>query len=433
MVAVGRALVAGGVSVVVALAMASGCSASDGGASPGGGGGNAGNGASTGGSGGSDSGVIDAPVNDGALTADSACAEYSAEAKQAPAAMLIVLDQSLSMAQSGKWTAAQLAIVQAIDTPAFDNMSLGLLVYPAGQVPGPTCLLGLNVWCGVSALAQVPLTDTGFNKSSAPGVRQNIYNWLSSHQPVGDSTPGYDALKAAIDALQLYPTQGSRLILLISDGGFGCTSLSNRPGFMDQVNCPDWEDPQSVISLLGNAHDDPNKPVQTFVVGVPGSDTKPGSPNDPPYYMRRALSAFALAGSKETVPAGCDGTWSQSAADPSLACHFDLTQGNFNASALAQTISDIRGKALGCVYQLPEPQNGETTVNKDKVNVEVTINGVKTTVPKRTDKNDTCEAAPCWDYDAQDQIVLIGKACEDLSKATDAKIDIVVGCDTIVK
>ncbi len=71
--------------------------------------------------------------------------------------MLIVLDKSLSMAQSGKWTAAQLAIVQAIDTDAFDNMALGLMVYPARNraatgLPGSDLAVSDLLWrFGVAA------------------------------------------------------------------------------------------------------------------------------------------------------------------------------------------------------------------------------------------------------------------------------------------
>ena len=131
------------------------------------------------------------------------CIRDRVEAKQAPLAMLVVLDKSTSMAQAGKWTAAQLAIVQAIDTAGFDNLALGMLLYPAGDVPGPACVFGLSVSCGVSALPQVPIADTGSAKSNAPGVRQQIYNWLASNQPNGTATPGYDALKAAIAGLSL--------------------------------------------------------------------------------------------------------------------------------------------------------------------------------------------------------------------------------------
>src|ERR1700679_3487880 len=42
----------------------------------------------------------------------AACTTFSAQAQQAPAAMLIVLQRSASMSTSGKWTAAQQAIIQ---------------------------------------------------------------------------------------------------------------------------------------------------------------------------------------------------------------------------------------------------------------------------------------------------------------------------------
>lgn len=433
-----RGFVSGGFGVVAALALAGACSSASGGggsgAAGGVGGGAGDSSAGSGGSGGNDSGLIDSPSNDGSLNPDSACAQFTEEAKQAPAAMLIVLDRSLSMAQAGKWTAAQLAIVQAIDSSGFDNLALGLSVYPAGDVPGPACIFGFTVSCGVSALPQVPLSDSGTAKSNMPGVRQSIYNWLSANQPNGTATPGYDALKAAISALQLYSIQGNRLLLLISDGGFGCTSLSSpqRPAFQDSVGCLDWEHPDNVIKLLGAAYKDTGAPVRSFIVGVPGSDTKPTDQDAPPYYMRRALSAFALAGSPDTVPTGCDGNFTQAGTDPALPCHFDLTQGSFNAQSLSQSITDIRGKALGCVYQLPQPSGGGT-VDKGKVNVTVTIDGKPTQIPKRTDATDTCATEPCWDYDKDDQIVLIGKACEDLKKSQNSKVEIIVGCTTIVK
>lgn len=445
-----RVLGVGGVVTLAALQIWAGCAASDSGSGGGGGTGSGGTGGSSasGGTGGIDgssgsggdggignTGAVDSG-SDGNLTPDSSCAQFQVEAKQAPAALLIVLDRSTSMAEAGKWTAAQLAIVQAIDSNAFDNLSLGMLVYPAGDVPGPACIMGFPVSCGVSALPQVPLADTGTAKSNTPGVRQQIYGWLSSNQPNGTATPGYDALAAAIAGIGMYslPAGGIRAVLLISDGGFTCTSLSNpqRPAFPDSLGCLDWEHPDNVVQLLDAAYDDATTPVRTFVIGVPGSDTTPTDPEAPPYYMRRAMSAFAKAGSPTSVPAGCDGTFQQNQPDPAVPCHFDLTQGNFNAQALGDAIADIRGQVLGCIYQLPEPAPGET-IDKGKVNVNVTIDGTTQTIPQRSDPNDTCESSPCWDYDDKDQIVLLGKACEDLKTATSSKVEILVGCTTIVK
>lgn len=385
-----------------------------------------------------DSGLIDAPLADGNLTSETSCALFTEEAKQAPAALTIVLDRSSSMNQGNKWTAAQLAIVQAIDTAAFDNIALGLLAFPTGDVPGPACLFGgtIPVGCAVSALPQVQLADTLTAKSNQPGVRQQIYNYLGSNPPAaqGASTPGYAALQGAISALQLFPLQGTRALVFISDGGFDCTSVASpsRPAYPDTVGCQDYEHPNNVVQLLTGAYNDPAFPVRTFIVGVPGADTNNGDPNAPPYSVRRALSAFALAGSPNTVPAGCDGSYLQGAGDPALSCHFDLTQGNFNAGALAQALAEARGKTLGCAFKLPEPSGGQS-VDKNKVNVNVTIDGNSSTLPKRSNPGDSCTNDGCWDYDSSDQVILIGKACEDIKKAKNAKVEILVGCTTIVK
>ena len=452
MAAHGWRVLSGGVAVVASLLVAGACSASGSNTPPGGyasggtdaGGGASGNSGSSGSSGSSGnsgssgtagSGFFDGP-NDANLTADTACAEFTAEAKQTPAAMQVVIDKSTSMAQAGKWTAAQTAIVTAIDASAFDDLTLGLLAYPAMDVAGPSCAFGLPVSCGVTALPQVALGDTGTDKSTATsGVRKDISSWLSTNPPVGSATPGYDALNAGIQALQALPLQGRRLMLLITDGGFTCASLSSRPGYADSLGCADWEYPDSVVTLLTNAYDDASKPVWTFIVGVPGSDTHQGDPEAPPYSMRLALSAFAYAGSPTTVDPSCDGTsFAQSGGDPSVPCHYDLTSGSFDAQSLADTLSAIRGTALGCTYDVPEPPGGGT-VNPDKVNVNVSGDGGQSydTLPKRSDPTDDCAVDPCWDYDSQGQVELLGKACADVKASTDAKVQILGGCDTIVK
>lgn len=223
-------------------------------------------------------------------------------------------------------------------------------------------------------------------------------------------------------------------MILLSDGGFGCTSLSNplRPNYTDGLGCPDWENPNNVVNLLDAAYKHGTAPVHTFVIGLPGTDTKPTDTDAPPYYMRRAMSAFAQAGSPDTVPPGCDGTYSQAGGDPAVSCHFDLTQGNFNTAALAKAISDARGKALGCVYELPEASGGGQ-VDKNKVNVIITVGGNAVQLTKRLDPTNPCTSEGCWDYDEDGKVVLVGKACADVTAAESAKVQILVGCETVVK
>ena len=206
------------------------------------------------------------------------CATGTFEGHQSPAALLVVLDKSGTMASNNKYANAQQAIVAAIDQSAFDSMSLGLLGYPTIDVAAPACLFGLvpTVACGVSGLPQVPLAVAGTNLSSASsGVRHDIYQWLVSNSPApgnGDGNPSYDAINNGIGILQSYNISGKRILFYITDGGASCTSVSTRMGYTDGNGCPDWENPDSIISIVKTAHDDPNNPVNTIIVGVPGAD-----------------------------------------------------------------------------------------------------------------------------------------------------------------
>jgi hypothetical protein len=383
---------------------------------------------------------------DGLPRTDTACAYYSTEAKQTPAAMMIVLDRSSSMTTSNKWTAAVLAIVKAIDATSFDGMFLGLLAYPAFPVASPACLprwLVPQVSCGLPAVPQVALQDTGVEKTSgSAGPRKEIYKWLSDHAPDStqtDASPGYDALAAALKAVQAHPVKGKRLVLFITDGGFSCTSVSQppRPGYPDGFGCPDWEHPDSVIALLKAAHDHASTPVSTFIIGVPGSDSngqKQGPYDTAPYQMRLALSAYAYAGSPETVDAACGGrTFTKDGVAPSNPCHFDMTKGTFDANALADVIGGIRGKALGCTYELPKVDDKNQVILKDRVNVRLTIEGQPLQIPRRKSATDQCAANPCWDYNAAGEVELLGKACELIKGAKSARVEIVVGCMTVLQ
>ena len=77
--------------------------------------------------------------------------------------------------------------------------------------------------------------------------------------------------------------------------------------------------------------------------------------------MLLALSTYAVSGSPTTVDPTCDksAVWTQDRRAPANPCHIDLSNGaNFNASALATAIANLRGKELGCVYDLPPPPVG---------------------------------------------------------------------------
>jgi hypothetical protein len=425
--------------VFAAAAVGGGCSAS-GTLPPGGAGGT---GTVTSGVGGT--GILTSTGGTGGTGGINACATFHAAGKQDPAAMLIVLDRSASMSTVNKWPTAQTAVVQAIDADVFDTMSLGLTAFPAGPTAAPACLLGLfpQVYCGSykSDKIPIPLAPAASDKSSAAtGVRHDISNWLFSQMPEisdgSDSSPIYDALSEAYTALKGYNIE-KRIAVLITDGGFGCTSVASpsRPGISDGL-CPDWEYPSTVNTLIASARVNPSAPINTFVVGVPGSNSH-GEQQGPyataPYSMLLALSTYAVSGSPDTVDPTCDksAVFAVGGADPAHPCHINLASGtSFNPTALADAIAVVRGKALGCNFGLPDPPAGES-IDKNKVNVVVTVNGQQTVIPRRKDPSDTCASSPCWDYDAQGKVQLVGAGCTTAGQPG-VQVDIYVGCATIV-
>ena len=375
-----------------------------------------------------------APVN-GGCTASST---YSAT--QTPAAMLVVLDKSSSMADNNKWAFAGQAIVQAIDQDVFDSMSLGLFASPSGSVTGPACIFRLPVSCANPTFAQVGLAAAGSQKSAAPsGVRHDIKAYLANNDPdsgLGDASPLYAAVQTSLGILQSGSAVGKRILMVVTDGTISCNQLSNpaRPGFVDGNGCTrDWEDPNNIVTLLKNANQDASKPVESFIVGVPGADTYDASGSDaPPYHMRLALSAMAYAGAPSYVPANCTGkTFTQAGGDPTVSCHFDLTQSAFSAAALASTMAQVRGKVAACTYDLPMPVG--VTVDRNQVNVNLTTDGTSQALVRRKDSTNPCTSgAGCWDYGTDGKVQLLGSACGAAQAASHIDVKVTVGCTTIV-
>jgi hypothetical protein len=352
----------------------------------------------------------------------------------------VVLDRSESMAGT-KWQSAAQAIVQALDQDVFDTMWVGLYAAPVPpQITGPACIYGLPVDCQAPPFPQIALQSAGLVKSwGSSGVRRDILQWLNTNYPTtspfgGDASPLYAGLQAAITSLGAWPVQGKRILLAVTDGTLSCNQLSNpaRPGFADCNGCThDWEHPDNIVQLLGAAHADPQKPIESFVVGVPGADTyDPQGCSYPPYHMRLALSAIAWAGAPDYVNPACDGkTFTQSGGDPSIPCHYDMTQNNFNVQNLADAISQIRTKTVGCTFALPK-QDG-AVVDPALVNAYYSIaGGSDQIVLQRVDPNDPCTADGCWDYNKYGDLELIGKACDDVMAGPAAKVTVAVGCVT---
>ena len=364
-------------------------------------------------------------------------------ASSSPAAMMVVLDKSASMAQGNKWQAAAQAIVQSTDQNVFDSMWLGLYASPSAATAAPMCLqvFGISqVSCGAPAFPQIDLAATnGLKSTAATGVRRQIKDWLNTNNPdtgLGDPSPLYVSIQTAMDSLRAWPQNGKRILMVITDGSISCNQLSNpvRAGYPDANGCTiDWENPQNIVSLLSQAQQDPNQPIESFIIGVPGSDTyDPTGSNYPPYRMRLALSAMAYAGSPSNVPNNCNGrAYTKSGADPTIPCHFDLTVGALSAASVANAIATARQKVASCTYDLPTVGGGKVP-DKSQVNVSLYTNGQKSDLYRRKDTSNTCISDGCWDYNALGQVQLIGKACTDVQANSNTEVKVTIGCFTVI-
>ena len=89
---------------------------------------------------------------------------------------------------------------------------------------------------------------------------------------------------------------------------------------------------------------------------------------------------------------------------------------------------------IECAFDLPPPPDGQT-LDKDKVNVNFTVNGASAaTVIGRTSGADKCQAGG-WYYDNADapkRIQICDSTCTEIRKQSEVAIDIQLGCETVL-
>jgi hypothetical protein len=221
--------------------------------------------------------------------------------------MLLVIDKSSSMSEphpSGnglsKWDTMRSALgtmFTRIEGPNLDAnpaISLGLELFPnaAGSA--------LDASVTVEG-CQIPAGGSAINVPILAGAAQlsNVFDVISSRSP-GGYTPTAEALRRAYD----YYTQGdgrcqwgSRWVMLVSNGEANCNfSLSCNASSCTNAARANCSDPSNCCSnarylcddrdaVLAAINDLKNSGIQTYVVGMPSSDSEKAS-----------LNAFAIAG-----------------------------------------------------------------------------------------------------------------------------------------
>jgi hypothetical protein len=368
-----------------------------GGSGTGGAGGEAGTGAAG-------TGIIIGPGADsGTGTNDSGgCASSTIKAELIPANLLFVIDRSGSMscnlppitsssdceakpdrvdpARPSKWEIIRDALKAAFASlPA--TASAGIAYFSNDDE------------CGVQSMPSVAVKAVDAAQVSALSASLDAMKPGGGTPIVGATILGYKHLH------QQLGVPGSDFLVLLTDGSESCTPADVAGLVSTQV-------PNAF--LVG---------IRTFSIGVPGSEG-----------ARGLLSQIAFAGGTAASDT-CDHSGGKDVGD----CHFDMTTSQDFAGDLRKALATITGKALTCTFDVPVGPAG-VPVDRNRVNVNFT-RGSGAAVPILQDNTAACDqGADGWQYaDSDTKIILCGPTCAKVKSDPGARIDIVLGCRTVIK
>jgi hypothetical protein len=99
-----------------------------------------------------------------------------------------------------------------------------------------------------------------------------------------------------------------------------------------------------------------------------------------------------------------------------------------------QALNQIRGAALGCSYQIPDPGDAGV-IDFTQVNVQYTpgSGGPAQAIPQAPDQASCPPNADAWYYDnatAPTKILLCPYTCNRITPDSSGQVDILLGCQT---
>ncbi len=303
------------------------------------------------------------------------CATSSASGELTPVVMYVMFDRSSSMEQNNKWQDATGALQSFFEDPTSADLGVAYAVFPS-EVNGcadPACDRGA---CAVPVVSLGTLTA-----EAGDPQEQALVQALVNDQPGDGSgrTPMDIALGGAVDWAVDYQDANpdiAAVVVLVTDGeptgcntNIGAIADIARSGFTD--------------------HD-----VRTYAIGLEGSN-------------EGQMDQIASAGGTG------DGIFIGGAGDA--------------GQALRDALAQIRGEIASCDLLVPEPPNG-ATLNKDQVNVQLTLGG-DAVVLAQVGGADDCGDDASWHYNNDEtRILLCPAACDAVQADAASQIDVVLGC-----
>jgi hypothetical protein len=323
-----------------------------------------------------DAGVFD-DASDALPDPDAACATVTEEAISVPVNLYVLMDKSTSM-DGDKWTSAKAGLTAFVRDPRFAGLRVALRFFPRPVDAVPAC-------------DQFAYKEPVVPFNPLPDNAEVIVQALEGELPDGRSTPIYAALGGAIlkgiEEAEARPGEASA-VLLVTDG--------QPQGPAPLCGGVNPEDPAVIAGLAtrGASHD---PPVRTYVIGLEGVD------------QSFANQVAAAGGTDSAVLVGAT----------NVAVEFQ------------RALAKVTGEALSCEYEVPSRVAGGE-ISFSEVNVLFALDGAPEAIlPQRAD----C-AGPGWRYDdptSPTRILLCPATCSAARDASSAKLQILLGCETVIR
>ena len=325
----------------------------------------------------------DAPIHDGNVTQDSACATAVAEAEPLPLDIYLMLDKSSSMgtdcnvgsSTSSRWCHAINALAGFVTDSTSAGMRVALEFFSGDN-------------CSASTYAN-PAVTLGYLDGTSGGHAATLVSSLNSAVPSG-MTPTEGALLGMTQFTAANQATGRVMIgILITDGlPTRCnTSTSHLAGIA-----------ASHLASTG---------IKTFVIGMADA------------LDFNVIETIATSGGAAAHNDFCHST---------TPCHhYDVGDGN--PQAFIQALQQIQASAIACQFKMPTTDAG--VIDIDQVKVEYTPAGTGT--PQLLTR--VTDAASCtadgWYYDDNTNpttIHLCPDMCSTVQGDSNAKVQVLLGC-----
>ena len=412
----------------------------------------------------------EAGASSAGLDPDDACAAETHSGERIPVDIFVMLDISGSMsdptaAGATKWAAVNSALRAFVESPDSEGLGVGIQYFPL-RAPGVPDQCTSDGQCGAfgpclfnacenAAPALVPCsTDGDCSASEGPCVELGTCLTSGGFCIGLGSQCSSDLVDLCVPLLSSVCVDANCSIDAYGDPAVPIAPLpKNSAALLASLDAqePDGSTPTgpalagAVDYAASYAADNPTHTVAVVFAtdGLP-TQCEPGSIPGIADVASTALSAKPSISTYVIGVFGPEDTEAQSNLDDIATAGgtdsaFIVDTSQDVADELTDALNTIRGVALACEFQIPEPK-GDDKLDYSRVNVQVRDGSSSSTDLYYVTKASDCDSKEGgWYYDADParggkpkKIVVCPATCDAFKSSPKARVDISLGCKTIV-